>query len=411
MIDLTKIFLGVDYGTTKVKATLVDNYGVSIANYSRSWAELGCMNNMIDNWLHAFLVIVNGIFSEVSFYSRNQLGGIGITTISPSLIVVDTERGFSSPLIGYNEPIPNRETKDKFRRSEQIVQHLESIMISTGGRDLSVMTGNSWLAWMLTGVVSIDAMGVAECFGRNKKPKIGSVSIPNNLLSPTSVIGTLKSDWANKLSFQQSTYVVSGGSDTLGLIRAGDLKKGDFLLYLGTFFSVLEVKENVNYSSVLKNGVIPYRWHISLPGGSIIERLASSFYCTTNNRSMQIKQYLEEAFKKHEDTNGTECMRMILGDWQFGVRTSNVPSFDCDSELTNLSSVFRCVFDIIVDRSKKLFSSKQVEKMYIGGGFSKDPFVLNYIRENIHVEMFSNVSIVGAEGAALLAFDARESGK
>ncbi|EKD64438.1 MAG: xylulokinase [uncultured bacterium] len=400
------IYLGIDFGTTRVKATLIDDNEKVLNTFVISWTEAQCNKNLLSDWILILQKVVKSLIKK-SGVNPDNIKCMALSCMSPCIVLIDeSSRENTSPIILYDEVISTDKFVCRLDRINATINILRSFTPKGSNGCLKILNASSWLLWQLTGEIAIDEYGLHDILGISKIEEIMGATFPDRILRPNSIVGSIKDFWSKYLGLPNNVQVCCGSTDTVALLRATSLKKNGHLIYLGTFFSVLEAKESFVNGLPVGISSLPYQWHISLEGGAFIERLASSFFPIEESRSGQISKLLKLA--EHATSKGNANYKEIaIQEWTLNKPVQMLPLLCefCVGETTT------------ADLSLIPFSSftkaliRYIEEVNLAGdvpvigGLSQNEWILEYIEKNVDIKCSSKSKIYGAEGAALLARD------
>lgn len=406
--NLGPLFLGIDYGTTRVKATLITEDEIVLNSFSTSWTEANCSKYFLSDWLKILKMVVREVFSQSGLHAKS-LSRIAITTISPSLVLVDpNSANISSPILLYDEKLPNpvNDTKSKIHRINASIKVLIGFTPHYSNREKTILTANGWLVWQLTGELVVDSYSLLDCLGDFKVEEVVGAKFPECVLNPTDVVGLIKKSWSESLNVPLNVEICCGGPDTIALVRAAKLRQKEHLIYLGTFFSVLEALEDLSKGIYGNYKRLPYRWHISLEGGALLERLAATYFPLEEDRSKQIAEYLKMARKSLVEKD-REINHIIKTEWFMGKPVYTLPilsnQYGKDNSVFGLAAI---PFFSFAKNLKLYFEKVEFDGLVqVVGGLSSNEWIVNYLSQYAGISCSSKLKIMDAEGAALIAKD------
>lgn len=261
-------YIGIDVGTTGIKALVVDEFGKILDDFNvplkvhtpkPAWSE----QNPKDWWDG-----VSQILKDVS--EKYKINSIGLSGQMHSLVVLNEKGEIIRPAILWSD---QRTTKECKRATELLGG--EKLAISMVGNPIlegftlgkilwlmenepenfkkikHVMLPKDYIAYMLTGEMGTewsDASGTA-CYdvkGREWNDKILNVfgidaSVFPKIYKSYSVIGKLKEKIANDLGWKDVDVVCGGADNAVSALGIGVLKPGDCMVSIGTSGTVLGV--------------------------------------------------------------------------------------------------------------------------------------------------------------------------
>jgi len=285
----TRLFLGVDIGTTVVKATVINETGRIIAerlkNHNGLHPKLGWHEHDPSiHWWGAFVELTKSLATDIGDFADN-ISAIAISGIFPTFcpanengepltnaILYDDSRSSEiaysiredlGPILYGNELIP---------RIIWLQQNLPEIWSSTK----MIFWAHSYVVYKLTGVYCVDshnayvAGGIFDdtTFDWNTG-KLSKYGISSDLLPkvnpPAKVAGYLNPKVAIELGLKNGIPVITGTGDTLlSILGSGAYKKGDVLLNYGSVGVMVRLTQDIQH--LLDKGVY-------LNGDSGIENL------------------------------------------------------------------------------------------------------------------------------------------
>jgi len=90
---MDSLLLGVDVGTTAVKAVLISVDGRTLATaneeYPTHHLAPGCVEQDPEDWWHAVVVVIRKVVSAVSA-AKDYVAGIAVSAQAPTLLPVDS---------------------------------------------------------------------------------------------------------------------------------------------------------------------------------------------------------------------------------------------------------------------------------------------------------------------------------
>lgn len=400
------IFLGVDFGTTRVKASIATRDGDILNTYSISWIEARCNKFMLSDWLVILKRVISETLKMRDIYLQS-ISCIAITTMSPCIVLVDPNDDFSSsPIILYDEVLPTQNNESRIKRINTSIKILNGFTPNLTGSKNIILSANAWLVWQLTGKIAIDNYSLYDILGGSQILEIEGAQLPSRVISPTTIAGNMNHKWSETLGFPPNIKVCIGSNDTVALLRATCLKANEHLIYLGTFFSVLE--SIIDFSNGIPSNFVsnPYKWHISLEGGALIERLAASYFPFEENRGQQITRYLE-TLQRDKDLVIEATNHIVTQQWALGKPVQMLPELTNSSTASNhISNLVSIPFISFTEALKTYFEKKTNEGMvHVVGGLSSPKWITEFLSKNSGKLCSSQINIHGAEGAALLAKD------
>lgn len=394
--------LGLDFGSSQVKATVLDARLRVVAGTTVGWNEAGCSRRFISDWLYALTTVVSRLSSQYPGVGKH-VAAIGISTVAPCLMVMNVDNpSWSSPLVQYDEPVTG-DVRSRRGRTIALAQRLEGLTPKKSRRDRTVLlTANGWLCHELTGSTSIDNCSLAE-LGLETAPDAADPSPPPYRAAPSAIVGRLTRGWAKVLRLRSGISVVAGGSDSLALAVAGRLPSGSALAYFGTFFSLMEARADFSRAIPHLYPHMPYRWRISLPGGAFIERVAATGRAGKAGRRGQIEACLRAA--EELTRSRTKRVAIAFPRWKLGDAAHTIPLIAPKDAYSPGMLALATIHTFAVALREHLPTTAQ-GPVQVAGGLSVHKWVRSYVENVAAISLAVQPAIRGAEGAALLAHDA-----
>jgi xylulokinase len=293
---MSKLLLGVDIGSTRMKAGLFDVQGKQIAlkyeEYSILHEEPLAAVHDAKNWLDSFKTLVRALL-RTRGVARNDIAAISVDCLCPSLIPVGRD---GSPLmnsiffmdrrsIGEAEWIEkeigselffsvagNRVAHSAF--SAPIMLWIKRKHPKIFANTSKFLHGNGFLEHYLTGETVMDWTNASFTLlfeTRNRRcwsPKLCNLlGLPMDKLpelrAPWDIVGGVTEEASLATGLARGTPVVAGGADTAcAALGVGAVKSGDAMEDGGTAtkLAVVTSKPDFPFESLNRCHVVPDRW-------------------------------------------------------------------------------------------------------------------------------------------------------
>lgn len=271
------VSIGVDFGTSVVKATALDLKTGARLQISRTYGDRGEQSSP-DGWsamLHRILSqLIDDLGSTVSVQS------LAVTAMVPNVALVTNEGATLGSLLFCDDDayLLERELDAQLDSAPWANEVLSKILFLTRNnriKEFRWYTTHNWLVKDLTGAFVIDSVTAGECgtmistLGRWSSEmiehfRLSSESIPE-IVSPLSLVGTVRDSYP--VAAVRGVPVAAGTSDTIATaLGAGWEEKPDSLLvYYGTFNCAARIaptRSEIITGAVARN---PFEWILSIP--------------------------------------------------------------------------------------------------------------------------------------------------
>ena len=407
--------LGIDFGTTHIKATIVNFVNLHrIRSVVMNWTELGLDRTFVCDWFSAINLIITAVLTE-----QSVLGGYGqyvrtvaISATAPTIALCSTDtptRGIGgpsvSPIINYDEHITDGEIEEldsraRKSRTEYVVDRLFPLTPSTAG-DTVLLSATGLLNWYLTGVFSIDRSSRYELGLSPDDNKVLNAHVPFRRLGCDEPVAEVRGVLCERWGLRGDTLVMAGSSDTFALGIGGALKPGRGLVCLGTFFGLLETDEEMRQPKKYEAHGEPYRWRVASPIGSTIERTAASWYPCEPDTGSRIRLLLEAAI--HESSGPQKRCVISYRPWRNNSSVRELPIVTADAEAAGVGLVANSLLKNFATALGDQVRSLDLDTLVVAGGLSRYDRLVSYIEESSALHFESDPRIWAAEGAAVLA--------
>ncbi|MEM2920928.1 MAG: FGGY-family carbohydrate kinase [Candidatus Bathyarchaeia archaeon] len=229
MSDGNTVVMAVDLGTTNCKAAVFDVEGKPLA-ISRSEYTSERRPLVPDDWLYATVSNIEAAL-KWSKVNPHEVSGLGFSTRAGDLMAfLDYDDRPIQPKVDFEEVASIREELE----AKLFPQHLEELLGNVGivpwviwmqrknrndfEKISKIMGYKDYVIYKLTGVFAADVLdkeagrrAVTFCENEHIIEPVTPKLPP--LYPPTTIIGTLKPEWASRFGFKSSMPVVVGGRD------------------------------------------------------------------------------------------------------------------------------------------------------------------------------------------------------
>ena len=270
-LDMGQLFIGIDIGTSAVKAVIVDTNGNLIADASREhhlvspkpgWAE-----ENPEEWWHNCVAVIRECIDNAAFRGR-EIAGVGVTGMVPAIILLDDAGEIIRPSIQQNDARTTVEI-DEFRAQidQELFYSITGSIINQQSvgpklvwlqrnepavweRAQTIFGSYDYINYRLTGIRSIEANWALESglYDINKKEWSGLLlqkfNVTSSMLpevhSASQVIGSITGEAASLTGLRPGIPVVAGSADHVAAALAAGIKdEGDLLVKFGSAGDIL----------------------------------------------------------------------------------------------------------------------------------------------------------------------------
>ena len=418
------VFLGVDAGTTKIKAALVDAAGETIALASRD-AEVikpregWCEMDMADLWEQLCRITLQ--LKEEAPEAFDQLAGVGITGQGDGLWAIDRDGEPVGRAILWNDTrakdlvLPNREELDRYL----VEHHGTPIVVGSMPTSIAWTRANrpelysrihtvfhckDWLNFKLTGIRATDytdgsneAMDVftkeylPHVFELMEMPEVADMRAP--AFPSTHVLGGITAEAARQTGLREGTPVIAGAMDVTAVsLGVGITRPGDGCSIVGTTLSnqVLIPQEQVDHRDTTGSSLCSI-----LPGCFIRQMAALSGSSTIDwARSILVPEMsfaqIEEALSKVPvGANGVMYHPYIYGERTPFRNPDACGGFYGLTAHHNRFDMLRAVYDGLILSMKDCYRHLPATdgKVFLSGGGSQSDMLCQMIADGLGKEV------------------------
>ena len=259
-LDDTKLFLGIDFGTSVVKGSVIDNGGKPIVSDSffRKDFSFDSTRYELDPdqiWWEEFSNLTRSLISRLGARSEN-IRSMCITGMVPNIVLVDSKGSpLRKALLYFDGRARDIEEKlDKITGTpkplNQVLSQLIWLKDDMGDQWNSVykiLSTHNYIAYRLTGKFYTDTVTALECGNMVENERMEwnrkllsshglDVEKLPDILPPTSVLGYISGKYADELGLTENVQVVAGTTDIVAtFIGFGAHKKSDMMVSYGTY--------------------------------------------------------------------------------------------------------------------------------------------------------------------------------
>ena len=258
------MFLGIDLGTSSLKAVLADENGKIVNSVLQSYPLLLPAPNMCEqhpeDWIYALKCVLKKMNVE---YGLSKVIGLSFSGQMHGLVALDQNDAVLRPAILWNDQRTEKETDflNDIIGKEKLLSYTGNIAVTgfTAPKILwmkeheplifnkikKIMLPKDYLAYKVSGIFATDvsdASGTLYFDVKNKQwsaPMLELLGIKKEQLpiihESFDVIGTVKNDFAEETGLNKTCKIIIGAGDqAAGAVGTGTVKDGMLSLSLGT---------------------------------------------------------------------------------------------------------------------------------------------------------------------------------
>ncbi len=409
-------FLGIDVGTSGVRAALVDSDGILLKTARSSMAEHGSNHRDPGVWLAAFNAALSSLAIDV------PVSAVCVDATSGTVLPVDAMGAPLSDALMYNDVVDQIEVLDKIAKHaplESAVHGASSalarvIVLQSTPRAVRIIHQADWMAGQLSGRFDISDESnalktgydpVRRCWPDWLVNTTMRVNMLPQVVPAGTQTGTVLEAIANTHNLSQSTKVIAGVTDgCASFLATGAQNIGDCVTALGSTMTMKMLCDQPLFNP--EYGVYSHRigekWlagGASNTGGAVLahyfnaQQIAELSAQMDTSRATQFSYYpLVTAGERfpHNDAN-----------WQ--PRVLPRPANDVEF-LHELFAGIAAIESLGYQRLAELGAPKQTSMRTVGGGAVNTQW--SEIRQRqLGIEFQQPISTEAAVGSALLARD------
>lgn len=284
----TPIYLGIDIGTSVAKGTAIDGTGKvltqkhSLIKYKSS-SNIGYEHNPESVWWLEFYNIATALINEID---PTKVESIAVTGMIPNITPLSINGEYlHNGILFYDSRAYDieRELDAKLgtaRWQNEVLSKL--IWLKDDLRERwadthQIVTTHSYIVYRLTGKFSVDTVTAIESgtiYSPSERNWNASLLQEYGLraehfppvYAPTDIVGHLTDSAAQALGLKSGIPVVAGTGDTIStVLGAGLRKRGEMLIYYGTYNCSALLNEDTNSILLGNSTVNPLNWTSTIP--------------------------------------------------------------------------------------------------------------------------------------------------
>lgn len=424
--------LSVDFGTSSVKASIVDNELNVLKSAKREYYYIILDNEGVELDAEAVFKAFLDAISDLKEYLP-KVEAFCYDTFSPSLVLMNSEGDPISKIITHLDRRSRAQTKyicDSFGASE--FRKITGILPFSGGVTITSILWlienapeifnkaykighlNTYIYKKLTGIwtsdpVNASMMGIYNTVLQNgwSDEICNTFNIPMNLLPPINnagvVLGYLTKEISSLTGLKEGIPVAVGSNDAAtAQIAANNENEGDILNISGSseMISIISEKPIVNPSYYLRCAVTPGKWqfYAITIGGFAIEWFKNNF-CLELTKQQFFDQFLPNTIKRGT-SNGIIFEPHLAGD-----RQSLDKKYGSFNNLTLKSTKEDMLYALLVGTHQPVINTINISRQFISlnpiikltGGLIDENYISlkKRILPDFEYKAFKNGPIIG----------------
>ncbi|MCR1899416.1 xylulokinase [Irregularibacter muris] len=271
--------MGIDIGTSGVKAIIIDNAGrvilSKIESYDINIVKKGWMEQDPEQWWHGTTKVVREIVRE-SGINKDEIKAIGFSGQMHSSVFLDENNKVLRPAILWNDTRTFTQCKEIYTRVgglEQLLNYVSNPALEgfTAPKILwlkenekvnyenlqYILLPKDYIRYKFTGDISMemsDAAGTLLYDVKNKrwnKELIHKLDLKENIfpkvVKSTDIVGSIKKEIARELGLSEKTLIIAGGADNAcAAIGSGIVENSKAALSIGTSGTIIAYTDKNN---------------------------------------------------------------------------------------------------------------------------------------------------------------------
>jgi xylulokinase len=432
-----ELLLGIDLGSSSVKATLVSAEHGIVASTSREvtlyndypgWAEADPAE-----WWAATCEVIARLLLDTGFCA-DDVAAVAVSGMVPAVVICDEKGAPLRRAILQNDA----RATDEIRELQRALEHLDLLRLTGSvlsqqsvsptvlwlarnepelwSRTASVQGSYDWLARQLGAAPHVEQNWALESglYDLNLRPldsvpEATRITWPEFLpvLRPGTVVGDVTSEAARQSGLREGTAIVVGGADhVLSAFGAGLVKTGDALIKLGGAGDILAVSKQVflDWRLYLDAHPIPglwlpngcmatsgsvLRWEQALFGGASLSDLDEEARNSTPGALVSLPYFLGEKTPLHDPD-----LRGVIAGLHLGSTRGDLHR----SFLEGIAYGFKAHVDVFAEGGLILGDVR------VTNGGSRSRLWREILADVLHRDLISIINHPGASyGAAVIA--------
>lgn len=266
-------YLGIDFGTTHLKGSVIDRSGAVLAERSARYPKDATSRGT--EWSTAFLRIAREL-REVSASSR--FDAVCVTGMAPNVMVSGADRAPGPTILfheatAYELEVQLDEQLQSPPWANEVLSKLITLDALVDGGARRWFTTHNYLAEWLTGAYVLDYPVASETGslwrgGEWDRRLLGGFGLTGlelpELAAPLLDLGPVRDADASAV-LGSKCRVILGSSDTVGTLVGLGVREGERLFYYGSFNSATQVAPSLRSLVTERQRTAPFDWFCSLP--------------------------------------------------------------------------------------------------------------------------------------------------
>lgn len=424
----TNYFLGVDFGTSVVKGSIIDDMGniINQASYFRTTNTL----EQSETWWADFKKLIKNLVTSEAI--ANKISAICVSSMAPNIFLTDIEGNnlFREVLyfenVAYDIELELDKKLNTLKWQNEVLSKLIWIKknIPSKWKSLDkIFSTHNFINYKLTDNYCLDYLTAQETgvlFDKQTNQWNYSLSsefeIPFNkfpeIKLPIDVVGSITKKASDETGLPIGILVLNGTTDSIcSILSTGMTEKNDLLIYYGTYNCAALLNDNLIESLTSFKTKQPVEWIASIPrAGQQLSSLATIFFPDKDKYS-SLRKFDDSAIHSVQGANG-----LIFYQVPFLLSTtvSTEPNggFINLKPQHNINDISRSVIEAFGYGLKLFIESSGTcltfNKVYAGGGGAKSSLWRQVITDILNLnQIYSSISdrALGTALVGMLALD------
>jgi len=239
----SRLYCGLDFGTSSARLALVDDDGRLVRSHARGYEAPDSKTGMTAPWLRAMWELLEALDED----ERGRMDAVAVDGTSGTVIIVDAENGeaLCAPYM-YNDTFPDESARIRGIRNGPGKDSTESASSAacklsrwfyvdgaqSGDKSRATLLHHAdWLAYQLHGRMGVSDFNNSLKLGFDPAPGVEAFPkwlrdaefgymLPSEVLAPGASFGRVRSDVADRLACSPSCEVIAGTTDSVAAFVA-----------------------------------------------------------------------------------------------------------------------------------------------------------------------------------------------
>lgn len=438
-----KLLLGIDLGTSSVKAIIITDSGIMLSKASEEY-DIISTNKVFkeqnpNTWWEKTCECIRKVISKIPYKNYN-IEGIGLSGQMHSLVILDKKyTPIDSAIIWCDQRSSTEVNEINDLLTDNDFSNILLNSVTTGFQISSllwvkkneyqkyrkiryVISAKDYIRYKLTGEIGTepsDASGTLLFDVNHKKwaytimNKLGiDTEIFPKIYSSSSIVGYITKLAEEKCNIPVGTPVICGGGDQpVQAVGNGIINEGVLSSTIGTGGQLLTVINKPKYDNKYRTHtfahIIPEKWYIM--GASLASGLSLKWFCSNILKCNSFEKVDEYSKKNIPGSNGLLFLPYLIGERTpymdpkakgifFGLTIDHNYTHMAAAVLEGIVFALRTSYEIIKELGIK------IERVVASGGGSRSNLMLQIQANIFNLKVYkSTIEEQAGVGAAILA--------